>query len=74
MSIARINMVEWRSEEEFLEISEQYNKESAKTFVQGGHERGESPSRSSRRCPPLMRRNDCLYEKHKTLADLVFRV
>ena len=32
MSIARINMVEWRSEEEFLEISEQYNKESAKTF------------------------------------------
>ena len=32
MSIARINMVEWRSEEEFLEISEQYNKESAKMF------------------------------------------
>ena len=32
MSIARINMLEWRSEEEFLEISDQFNKESAKTF------------------------------------------
>ena len=25
-------MLEWRSEEEFIEISEQFNKESAKTF------------------------------------------
>ncbi len=25
-------MLEWRSEEEFLEISDQFNKESAKTF------------------------------------------
>ena len=32
MSIARVNMVEWRSEEEFLEISEEYNKKSSKTF------------------------------------------
>ena len=32
MSVARINMVEWRSEEEFLEISEEYNKVSSKTF------------------------------------------
>ena len=32
MSIARLNMLEWRSEEEFLEISDQFNKESAKTF------------------------------------------
>ena len=30
MSVARINMVEWRSEEEFLEISEEYNKVSKK--------------------------------------------
>ena len=32
MSVARINMVEWRSEAEFLEISEEYNKVSSKTF------------------------------------------
>ena len=32
MSIARANMVEWRSEEEFLEISEEYNKVSSKNF------------------------------------------
>ena len=32
MSVARINMVEWRSEAEFLEISEEYNKVSSKNF------------------------------------------
>ena len=32
MSVARINMVEGRSEAEFLEISEEYNKVSSKTF------------------------------------------
>ena len=32
MSVTRINMMEWRSEAEFLEISEEYNKVSSKTF------------------------------------------